>query len=240
LEGRPKRIFAAIALISSLAGAIEAGAPPSAEAVLAASKQATGGAAWDRAQGCYEEGTHGDGAIRYTTRFSLERYGMRVDSESGGKTRSMGFDGTAGWRSDGEGRTMVAGDPSQLPEAVLTAYISVNGFYFPDRFPAVFRYLREASEAGQLYDVLEISPSGGRSFEIWFDRSSHLIRRVVDGHGNPPTKVEADEYRRIGGYLIASSLTIFGPNGAVADHGAVSSFRCGPIDTTIFNPPKPR
>ena len=133
---------------------------------------------------------------------------------------------------------MVASDPAQLSEAILTDYISINGFFFPDRFPATFTYLREAAEAGRGYDVLAITPKGSRTLEIWFDRETHLIRRVVDVQGTPPTKVEADQYRTIDGLTIATRLTIFGPDGAVADHGAVLSFRCGPIDQAIFAPPK--
>ena len=68
---------------------------------------------------------------------------------------------------------------------------------------------------------------------------SQLIRRVVDSQGTPPTKVEADEYRTIDGLTIATRLTSYGPDGAVADRGVVTSFRCGPLDGTIFEPPKP-
>jgi hypothetical protein len=229
-----KKIWLLLALLGSAAQA-EAVSP---ETVLAAAKAAAGGAAWDKLQGCHEEGTHGGGTIRYTTRFSLERYGMRVDSEAGGRTRSMGFDGTTPWRSDGE-KTIIATDAAALSEAILTDYVSINGFFFPDRFPASFTWLREATEAGRTYDVLAIAPKGSRPLELWFDRATHLIRRVVDSQGTPPTKVEADEYRTIDGLTIATRLTSYGPDGAVADRGVVTSFRCGPLDGTIFEPPKP-
>jgi hypothetical protein len=228
-----RTIWLLLALLSPATRA----APVSPAAVIAAAKQATGGAAWDRLQGCHEEGTHGNGTIRYTTRFSLEHYGMRIDSQRGGQTRSMGFDGTTPWRSDGV-KTVITADAAALSEAILTDYVSINGFFFPDRFPATFAYLREAADGGRSYDVLAITPRGSRPIELWFDRSSHLIRRVVDNGGTPPTRVEADEYRTIDGLTIATRLTVYGPDGAVADRGEVTSFRCGPIDASIFGPPK--
>lgn len=228
----------AFALIALLASAAQAAPPPTVEAVIAGAKRATGGAAWDKVQGCHEEGTHGGGAIHYTTRFRLDAYGMRVDGERGGQTRTMGFNGKQAWQSAGPGKTSIASDGPAFSEAILTAYLSINGFFFPDRFPAAIRTLREASEGGRSYDILEVTPSGTRPVEIWFDRDTHLIRRIADPHGTPPTRVDADEYRQMGGFLIATKLTIYGSDGAVADRGEVMSFRCGPTDPAIFDPPK--
>ncbi len=211
-----------------------------ADAVIAASKRATGGAAWDRPQGCFEEGTHADGAVRYRTRFSLFAYGMRIDSDGGDSARSMGFNGTSSWQAAGDGKVDVRSDPASLREGIVTNYLSINGFFFPDRFPARFEYLRKAREAGRKFHVIEIKPDGGRPFEAWFDARTHLIQRVVDSKAVPPVTVEAADYRRVGEYRVAFKLTVLGPDGAVADRGAVTSFRCGPIESTIFDPPVAR
>jgi hypothetical protein len=216
----------------------EARVPASkAEAIIAASKRATGGTAWDKPQGCFEEGTHADGAIVYRTRFSLLDYGMRIDSERGLNTRSRGFNGKVRWQAAGSAKVDVRSDPDSVRESIVTNYLSINGFFFPDRFPATIKYLRAAREADRRFDVIEITPEGGRSLEIWFDSRTHLIQRVVDNHGTPPVRVEAGDYRRVGGLTIAYKLDVFGPDGALADRGAVTSFRCGPIDSTIFDPP---
>lgn len=66
----------------------------------------------------------------------------------------------------------------------------------------------------------------------------HLIRRVVDIQGQPPVTVEAADYRRVGNVKVAFSLTVIGPDGKVADQGAVTSLRCGPVDRTLFAPPR--
>lgn len=239
---RSIRIVAALLLCPTLPTSGEAGAPqPKAEAIIAASKRATGGAAWDKYQGCVEHGTHADGAVRYVTRFSLRRYGMRTDGDRGGNTRSMGFDGKARWQTAGSGKIQVAKDPESLQEAIVTNYLSINGFFFPKRFPASFRYIRSTAEADREFDVVEITPRGGRPLEVWFDSRSHLIQRVVDTQGKPAVRVEASDYRRgAGGLMVAYRLEVFGPDGSLVDQGALASFACGPIDRAIFDPPTPR
>lgn len=185
------RTIAALIIAANVAGPGQARAPVTkAEAVIAAAKRATGGVAWDRPQGCVEVGTHGDGAVTYRTRFSLRDYGMRVDSERGGRKRSMGFNGRARWQSAGDGKVNILSDPASLEEGTVTNYLSISGFFFPDRFPARSRYVRAATVGDRKFDVLEITPRGGRSLEVWFDARTHLIQRVVDTHGSPAVRVE--------------------------------------------------
>lgn len=236
------RILIALLLCPAAAGIGEARTPlPKAEAIVAAAKRATGGAAWDRPQGCVERGTHADGAVTYLTRFSLRDYGMRTDGERGGTTRSMGFDGKVRWQAIGPGTVEIGADAASVQEAIVTNYLSVNGFFFPDRFPASFDSVRSATEGARRFDVVAITPRGGRPLEIWFDGYTHLIRRVVDTLGSPAIRVEAGDYRRgAGGLMVAYRLEVFGPDGAVMDRGAVASFRCGPIDRAVFAPPTAR
>ncbi|WP_447725976.1 hypothetical protein [Sphingomonas koreensis] len=197
-------------------------------------------AVWDKPQGCVERGTHADGAVTYLTRFSLRNYGMRTDSTRGGNTRSMGFDGKARWTS-GPGKVDTRSDSASLQEAITTDYLSINGFFFPDRFPAAFKYLRSAAEGDRRFDIVQITPRGGRPLEVWFDSSTHLIQRVVDTQGTSAIRVEASDYRRSAdGLMIAYRLDVFGPDGAIVDRAALASFQCGPMDRTIFAPPTVR
>lgn len=208
-----------------------------AEAILAQSKEATGGPAWDQADGCHEQGVRGDGEIAYTTSFSLRRYGMRIESRRGASTQTIGFNGVRSWRTDPAGETRAATDADALQEAVTTTYLSNNGFFYPDRFPAAFRYVRTTPVGGRTFDIVEIAPAGGRAFEVWFDRNTHLIDRVIDHHGAEPVIVEAADYRRIDGLTIATTLKVMAADGAVLDTGRVTAFRCGAIDGASFDPP---
>jgi len=231
------RIFAALLLCSAASFGAARPSLSKAEAVVAASKRATGGARWDKPQGCTERGTHGNGAVSYLTRFSLNAYGMRTDGERGGAVRSTGFDGHTSWQAAG-GKIDARSDPAAVQEAVVTNYLSINGFFFPRRFPASFRYVKAASEGARRFDVLEITPKGGRPLEIWFDRRTHLVQRVVDVEGTPRVRVEASDYRRgADGLTIAYRLDVFGPDGTALDKGVVLAFECGSIDPKAFAPP---
>ena len=228
-----------IALLALLAAAGPAPAQaPSAEAVVAAAKAAMGGSAWDRIEGCHEQGTHGDGAIAYQTWFRLTGYGMRVDGRRGDSVRSNGFNGHVSWRAADGAAPQVSTDEAQLREAVTTAFVSSNGFFFPDRFPAAMRYLREAEHDGRRFDVVEIVPERGRALEYWFDRGDHYLRRVVDPRD--AVTVEAGDYRRVGDLAVAFSLVVSAPDGTVQDRGALTSLVCGPTDAGLFDPPPVR
>ena len=208
-----------------------------AEEIVAASKQASGGAAWDVPQGCFETGTHADGAITYKTWFNLRRYGMRVETERGGAKRMMGFNGQVSWTSNRAGGVEIKTDAESVSEAIATAYLSNNSFFFLDRFPAEFKYLREVTEGDRTFDVVEVTPRGSRPMEMWFDRQTHLLGRVVDVHAAQPVTVTAGDYRRVGGLAVAFSLDVSGPDGKVVDRGRVTSISCGPIDQKLFDPP---
>jgi len=231
------RYALALLALPAAAGAVGAQAP-SAETVVAAAKAAMGGSAWDRIEGCHEQGTHGDGAIAYQTWFRLTGYGMRVDGRRGDSVRSNGFNGQVSWRAADGAPPQVATGEAELREAVTTAFVSSNGFFFPDRFPAAMRYLREAEHDGRRFDVVEIVPERGRALEYWFDRADHYLGRVVDPRDG--IVVEAGDYRRIGELVAPFSLVVFGPDGAVQDRGALTSLRCGPVDAGLFDPPPAR
>ena len=236
------RTFIGLMLFPAISGISEARtSTPKAEAIVAASKRVTGGIAWDKPEGCIERGTHADGAVTYLTRFSMRAYGMRTDSDRGGKVRSMGFDGKVRWQTAGPGKADIGSDLASLQEAMVTNYLSNNGFFFPDRFPATFRIVRAATEGARRFDIVEITPTGGRPLEVWFDSRTHLIQRVVDTHGTPAVRVEASDYRRgADGLMVAYRLDVFGTDGTIMDRGAVASFQCGPIDPAIFAPPNAR
>ncbi|OYY91064.1 MAG: hypothetical protein B7Y45_05085 [Sphingomonas sp. 28-66-16] len=64
--------------------------------------------------------------------------------------------------------------------ACLSPSMGFNGFFFPDRFPATVSYRRSAREGGRRFDIIRVTPQGSRPLDIWFDRRTHLIKRVID------------------------------------------------------------
>jgi len=201
-----------------------------ARTVLAAAKAASGGAAWDRLQGSYEKGAHG--GAPYETWLDFRSYGMRVENARG----VQGFNGVVSWRRGSDGKVVETREAGALKEAVTTAFVSNNGFFFPDRFPARATSLASAG-ASAGFDVVEVEPQGGRAFELWFDRKTHLLSRIVDRQGPQPVTVSLSDYRRLGEVLVAFRGTVTGPDGAVLDEGRVDAAEHRPVPRATFDPP---
>jgi hypothetical protein len=203
--------------------------------VLDAARIAAGGKALDAKEGVYEEGRHGD--VTYRTWLDLKHYGMKSESERDGKRRTIGFNGSIQWVQGPDGAVVIKSDADSLREAVLTAYVSNNGFFYPERFPALFRYVRLARASGHSFDVIEASPKGGRPVEIWFDHRTHLLARLVDNDGKPPVTVEVSDFRHLEGTHVGFGGVIKSPDGKVLDRMQVRSVTYGPQPRAVFDPP---
>lgn len=206
---------------------------PTAAEVLAAAKAASGGKSWDALTGSYEKGSHGP--VSYETWLDFRAYGMRMTSTTPGGSQAQGFDGAVSWRRTGANPPEVSRDPAAVREAVITAFVSTNGFFFSDRFPAEVEYLRRDSG----FDVLRAEPQGGRAVELWFDANTHLLGRIVDPEGPQPVTVSLSDYRKVGDVLIAFRAVVRGPNGMVLDEGRVEVVEHRPVDRSLFAPPIP-
>lgn len=205
-----------------------------ARAVLAASKAATGGAAWDAMTGVAEEGEHS--GVAYQTRLDFHAYGMRVDSSQEGAPATVGYNGDVAWRSIG-GRTMATTDAAIVAERRQSAYISMNGYYFPERFPARFTFLGGEREGHRVYDVIRAEPEGARGIDLWFDAQTHFLARMVDYSGAPPVTVTVSDYRDIGGVQFAFTGVITDASGKVVDTMQVKSMKPTTISRAVFDPP---
>jgi hypothetical protein len=230
------RLLAAFFLLLAATPASAQGTPDAA-AIIQAAKAASGGAAWDGLAGFAERGTHG--GTSYRTWLSYTGLGMRMESGDGEAMRVHGFNGRIDWQARGGGAPRLSEDPAAIREAVTTAYLSNNGFFFPGRFPASLRWLREENLADRHFDAIEISPQGGRPFEMWFDRATHLPARLVDRSGTPPVIVDVSDYRPVGPVLAAFSVTVRTRDGTVVDEGRIESIENGPVDPALFEPPAP-
>jgi hypothetical protein len=231
-----RNIFlAALVLAISPLAALADPAAADPAAILRAGKAASGGKAWDRVTGSRETGSHA--ATVYTTWLNYTRYGMRTESQGDGATTAQGFNGEVRWRV-GKDKTVAASrDPAELREAITTAFFSNNGYFFPDRFPAASRYLRQAAEGDRTFDVIEVEPQGGRAAELWFDRTTHLIGRIADPHGPQPVTVDLSDFRKVGDVLVAFRGLVKAPDGTVLDEGKVQTVEYLTLPAATFDPP---
>ena len=228
-----KYALTAVSLIWLAAPALAAEHKPDAVAVLAASKKAMGGSAWDRVKGSYEEGARG--GTPYKTWLDFGSYGMKTETGTGPAAQSQGYDGVRVWQHSAAG-TRTSQDPAALAEIRTTAYLSNNGFFFTKRFKAQVSYVRLASEGTARFDVIETTPEGGRALELWFDHSSHFLTRVVDRGGESTITVLASDFRKVGKVTIAFRLTVRNAKDETLDEGQVKLIELRAIPRSTFAP----
>lgn len=110
-----------------------------------------------------------------------------------------GFDGKTVWQQDGSGQVSVQGSEDAVRGAVNAAYQNARGFWHPDRQPAAFSYVGVKTEGTRSFDVLRITPSGGRPFDLWLDRATHVIDRFVEQGATRTTATFFSDYRTVSG-----------------------------------------
>jgi hypothetical protein len=170
-----------------------------AAAVLAEMKDACGGKAWDDVQGWHETGTvdfPGRPAVPYEIWHDMHALKtVQVNSIDGKVVRKAGFDGTAYWQVGPDGRAQIGQEPAKVRRHRRDAYLSSFGWFLPERFPAAITLAGSQTLDGKTYDVLRITPEAADSFDLWVDRDTHRVRKVVAQN----EFAELTEYRMFGG-----------------------------------------
>jgi hypothetical protein len=155
---------------------------PDPVAILAAAKAASGGAAWNDVAvqhtlvALMAGGFSGE-AERWSeiaTGRSLMRFSL------GPIAGTMGYDGAVAWSQDPSGSTRVGSDKTEAELAANAAYRDQLAFWFPARHAAAIVYKRRATVDGAEFDVVGVTPDGGREFEMWIDAETKLIGRLVE------------------------------------------------------------
>lgn len=190
-----------------LAGALAASAAQAqgysraAEAVLSQAFTATGGKGWYLLRGWRETGRQ-DGRA-YEAWIDPLRYGLRSEVREPDGLRIDGFNGQAVWQVAPGGEITAVKDHPTLAKARTEAFFAANGFFFRGRFDGRGDYVGIRQLGGRAYDVLRVQPGGGEPRELWFDRKSHLLRRIVDRAGPQTSALQVSDYRKVGPVLIA-------------------------------------
>jgi hypothetical protein len=232
--------LAALVLIL-LAGPAPAADDPAARgaALLAQAKAASGGAAWDALGGWHESGTAIVGAAQgsYDTWCGLHRMGMTNHHVLAGVGQTRGFDGTTVWVRDDGGPARTTQTPQALATARQGAYVSAWGFFFPERFPAERLYIGAATVDGADFDIVQATPGEGLPMELWIDRKSHLVTRMVDRSGPRTAVAVLSDFRTVQGvltpFLVAESDG--DPKHTLELHIGAIDF--SPVDPARFAPP---
>jgi membrane-associated protease RseP (regulator of RpoE activity) len=194
------RLVTCLALALPLA-AIAADAPVNPMAILGAAKAATGGSTWNDLRYEHSKVTLSTGGLdghverwsEFLTGRSLLRYSL------GPASGAAGFDGRNGWTQDagGTARREASGAAREL--AVNAAYRDQLAFWFPSRHKAtiVVKGREHADDAD--FDVVAITPEGGREFDLWVNADTHLIERLVEREADQTRTEYYMDFREVHG-----------------------------------------
>jgi hypothetical protein len=169
--------------------------------IMTAAKTATGGGAWDAIHVWHETGhalLPAGEATRYEHWADLPSLKTRNASVQGTEWHYSIFDGEAAYEStsrDFEPRSAL-----DVKSMRAGAYVACFGFFFPNRFPASFRFDGTRIERGVPYDVVAVSPTGLDSIDVWVDQNSHYIYKVVYAGGQYET--DFSDYRTVGAVTV--------------------------------------
>ena len=175
-------LLAAAGAMSVAARAQSPSAPPDPLAVLGAAKSATGGSAWNAFKSQHSNVTLTTGALRG----KVERWSDLMTGRSylkyslGPMAGAMGYDGTVSWSQDESGQSRIEAATTAQELAVNAAYRDKLAFWFPDRGRAKIDFQGRESADGAEFDVIAITPEGGRPFALWVNKETSLIERLVE------------------------------------------------------------
>jgi len=177
---------------------------PDPHAVLAAAKAAAGGAAWDGLRTQHSKVTLTTGGLTgtaerwadITTGRSLLRFAL------GPMTGAIGYDGTTAWSQDSSGQARAEAAAGARELAVNTAFRDRLAFWYPERGAAEYEYRGVVEDEGAAFDVVRITPAGGRLFEFWMNRQTHLIERMLERDAQQTRTETYMDFRTVQGVLI--------------------------------------
>jgi aspartyl protease/PDZ domain-containing protein len=176
------RVIAGIFLGMVICLPVAAATPPCAQEILAKSKQAMGGAAWDAVRTTYSKGKLTTSGLtgqaeswedNLTGRY-LEKYQL------GPTSGADGFDGKQVWSQDSSGEPRAEGAENARQGAADEAYRNAMAYWYPERWPAHVECSGVKQEQGKSFQVLRITPQGGRPFDLWIDAATYLFDRTVE------------------------------------------------------------
>jgi hypothetical protein len=158
---------------------------------------------------------------------------MRVETRGPGGLEVRGFNGLGDWKITSTGAVTGIDVTKQVSAARTQAFYDAHGYFYPGRFDARGDYVGVRAWAGRAYEVVTVKPWGAEPRELWFDRQSHLLTRMVDRTGARPAAVTFSDYRQVGGLKVAFRIAEDG--GAVRQ---IEALDFAPVDRARFSLPR--
>jgi hypothetical protein len=244
LSGGPSRtpamrIFLALLTVVfvCLAGAADAQVSSPAKRVIDRARAASGGAGWNTLRGLHEVGQ--DGGVRYERWIDPLRYGLRMERHEPAGKHVRGFNSAAEWEIRADGTVTGAADRVTLGRVRSEAFFGAYGFFFPGRFDGRGALIGQRQALGRTFDVVRLQPYGGDPWDLWFDRATGLLGRMVNATGARPVTIEFSDYRQAGPVKIAFRTTTYGGDLTRPQERVLERIDFQPPDRNLFSLPRP-
>ena len=241
--------FATVAALAFTCAAVPAQAAPrkakvqqgysvGAQQILARARQASGGAGWALLRGWHETGHIGgpSGPQAYESWFDTLRYGSRIETHGPDGLSVRGFNGQGGWRIAPNGVSTPIDDHAQAAAIRTEAFLGGGGMFYTSRFDAHGETIGTRGLRGKTFEVISVSPWSGAPRELWFDRRTHLLARIVDRTTAQPVTIELSDYRKVGPLLVAFHAHTEGA-GPPQDR-QIDTVTFAPADRALFSLPR--
>lgn len=178
--------------------------------VLDANRAATAGPASDGKQAiAIEYAYSGQGLTGVVhARADLDHGWWADNFEIGPASGANGFDGVHAWAKDPSGTVTIQEGGDNRALAVNEGYRRANLWWRADRGGAAIKEAGEKSDSGNTYEVLNVTPDGGKSFEAWFDAKSHFLFRTVEQQGPQTATTTYTNYTPVEGVELPGKTLI--------------------------------
>jgi hypothetical protein len=178
------------------------------QAVLARIKAATGGERWDRIRSRHVTGKLAAGGLNGTAEQWDDIAAGRTFGtfKLGPLSGAQGYDGKVLWTQDESGQSRAETTPDAIEGTVSGAYRTSMAFWYPERRAGTVEYVARRTLNGHDDDVLRMSPSGGRPFEIWVNRETDLIEQLTEREATETRTETYGDYREVDGVRIPFSF----------------------------------
>ena len=181
--------------------------------VLARTKTAGGGAAWDSITSWRGDGTMSAGGLSGTYQTTIDAvHGRSVQAYTLGPIQAAdGYDGQHPWSRDPGGEVSALDAPESLRHAVSQAWLDAHAYWFPQRILATYAAAQNRDVDGHRYTVIEAHPQNGDPLSLWFAADTGMLARAVQIQGADTATTDFDDYRDVSGarmpFHIVTDLT---------------------------------
>lgn len=233
---RIRTILFAVLAVLAMAGVAQAQYAPDAVRVMERAQAVSGGKAWARVAGLHEVGV--EGGFPYERWADPLRLGLRTDIGTAAGRVVRGYNGAGAWSLHPTPEIAAAEPPADMARARADAYVAGYGYYFRSRFDARAAYVGVRQADGRAFEVVRVHPNGGEPRDLWFDRKTGLLGRIVEPDGKAPRTVEVGDYRRVGGVVVPFRFVTFGGGLAKPVERTLEAVDFKPVPREVFSLPR--